>query len=116
MAKFLMDYCLNHRRESCDNRVKNIRNLEKICDCNYMPTIPDKNAQLELDHICEKCAFAIFLIERTCPVCNKVDLKWGSPKKVTLSSKLGPIIAFHYICSNCGRDLYSKDVLSNWIM
>ena len=116
MAKYLMDYCLNHRREGCDERVKNARYSELLPDGNYMPIFPVEKAQVELDKICDKCSSAIFLIESVCPACNGANIKWGFPKKASLRSKLGPITAFHYICRGCGRDLYCKEVLIDWSM
>ena len=109
MPRYLMDFCLNNRKEICNEKVKYSRWPRLINSPEDIPPFPIGKAQDELDEICENCAHALFIVDKCCPLCSGHKLDLADPKKVVLNSDLGAINVYHYICSKCGIGLYSRN-------
>jgi len=103
-----MDYCLNSRKDVCNKRVRFSRWPKQMESSEDIPSFPLGRAQEELDHICEDCPHAIFLIEDRCPVCMTEIIRVKEPTKTIFYGKLGPIRAYHCECPGCGRKLYYR--------
>ena len=109
MHPFLMDYCLSWKTAACDVRVQKARTGTRF------PIFPVDEGQKELDLICAACPSSCFRIDTLeCPVCHEgVKIVKGNPPKVKVTYESNNRLVFHFICENCGRDLFcERDLLA----
>jgi len=109
MPRFLMDRCLNNRKDICNEKVKYSRWPRRLGSTNDIPVFPLGKAQDELDDICQECPHAMFVFQECCPVCSELKISLVEHEKIVLKDSLSVNKFYLYICSRCGRYLYSKN-------
>jgi len=108
MHPLLMDYCLSWKAAGCDMRVQEARSGARF------PEFPVDEGQKELDHVCEACPSSCFRIDTLeCPVCHEhARIVKGNPPVVNVCYESVNMLVHHFLCVNCGRDLFcERDLL-----
>jgi len=96
--------CLNHNGSLCHPEVR-------WCEFFPDPPTPVQSPFDPLVEICRCCPHAVAVVrEKRCPFCAGNTLDWGSPKSV-LTSLADPEFLYHYVCEDCGKDVFSKGLI-----
>jgi len=81
------------------------------CEFYPDPPTPAKSPFDPLEDICRSCPQAMAIVrENHCPFCARGGLQWATPKSV-LTFLADPEFLYHYSCPDCGREVYSKDLI-----
>jgi hypothetical protein len=108
MPRYLMDLCINNRKDVCNEKVRYARWPKQLNKPSDIPDFPKGINQEYLDNICENCLYAVFIVEAACPFCSGTSFKLAEAERVALYSDLGPIYLYKYLCGRCRRILYSQ--------
>ena len=107
MQRYLMDFCLNYRKEACDARVKTARLPKENPEGKPFDIWPCGEEQKELDEICEKCESRYFKIyKKECLVCGSEEFqKEVAGIKITGEKNVLKNEISFMECARCGSKL-----------
>jgi hypothetical protein len=104
MKSLIWRSCLNHNGSLCHPEVR-------WCEFYPDPPAPADSPFDALEEICRRCPHVVAVVsENHCPFCAGDGMRWGSPKSV-LTSRPDPDFLYHYVCGQCGKDVFSKELI-----
>jgi len=105
IPRYLMRYCSNRGKRSCDLKLKSRLISNRIDDDNIMLHLPKWLKQEKRDRICDNCSQRLFEIkEGKCPYCKSTRIV-VPPFRIGPTNSLG---FFNYYCENCHEIVVSK--------